>query len=229
MLRPDVAGVRALVVAGIVALAPACSSSSDSDDGSTKVLGSVRIPAGQHGDNATTVNGSIDIGADAVIKNADTVNGSITVHPRATVASLETVNGSVRVGQGVHVGGGVSLVNGSVTLDDAVDVAGKVANVNGDIKLSAAHVGGGIETRTGDISVGPGSRVEGGILMRKSEHSWFSFGAPRVPRVVIGAGAVVAGPLHFEREVKLYVSDQATIGPVEGATAVKFTGAQPPG
>jgi len=46
-------------------------------------------------------------------------------------------------------------------------------------------------------------------------------------RVVIGPGAVVKGTLSFQREVKLYVSDRATIGPVEGATVNKFSGEHP--
>ena len=45
--------------------------------------------------------------------------------------------------------------------------------------------------------------------------------------VVIGPGAVVKGTLKFQREVKLYVSDRATIGPVEGATVNKFSGEHP--
>jgi hypothetical protein len=39
----------------------------------------------------------------------------------------------------------------------------------------------------------------------------------------------VKGTLRFERPVELYVSDRATIGPVEGATPVKFSGDRPPG
>ncbi len=34
--------------------------------------------------------------------------------------------------------------------------------------------------------------------------------------------------MKFERPVKLYVSDTATIGAVEGATAEKFSGATAP-
>jgi hypothetical protein len=34
--------------------------------------------------------------------------------------------------------------------------------------------------------------------------------------------------MTFDRAVRLYVSDTATIGPVTGATPVKFTGDQPP-
>jgi len=50
----------------------------------------------------------------------------------------------------------------------------------------------------------------------------------RPPRVVVGPGSVIGGTLEFERPVRLYVSDRATIGPVKGATAVKFSGDRPP-
>jgi hypothetical protein len=39
---------------------------------------------------------------------------------------------------------------------------------------------------------------------------------------------VVGGTLDFDRKVSLYVSDTATIGPVHGATPVKFAGERPP-
>ena len=46
--------------------------------------------------------------------------------------------------------------------------------------------------------------------------------------MVIGPGSVVQGTLNFEREVELYVSDTATIGAVEGAKVVRFSGERPP-
>ena len=48
------------------------------------------------------------------------------------------------------------------------------------------------------------------------------------PTGLFGPGAMVKGPLKFEREVKLLVSDRATIGPVSGATPVSFAGDSPP-
>lgn len=47
----------------------------------------------------------------------------------------------------------------------------------------------------------------------------YASGCPS-PRVVIGPRATVAGVLRFKREVKLLVSESATIGPVIGATPV---------
>jgi len=48
------------------------------------------------------------------------------------------------------------------------------------------------------------------------------------PRIVIGPGATVQGDLRFERTVRLFVSDKATIGPVTGATPIPFSGDIPP-
>jgi hypothetical protein len=193
-----------------------------------KVLGSVHVRAGEHVDKATTVNGSVEIGANAVVKHAETVNGSITLQEHATVDDVETVNGTIDIGPGAHVIGKVSLVNGNITLDTGADVGGHLSNVNGAIQLTAAHVGGGIETKNSNLTVGANSRVEGDILYEEASGSWFSFfGTPKVPQVIIGPGAIVKGSLRFQREVKLYVSDRATIGPVEGATAIKFSGARP--
>jgi hypothetical protein len=74
--------------------------------------------------------------------------------------------------------------------------------------------------------------VENGIRVKRSFCLCINAGVfsnPRVanPRVVIGPGAVVQGPLVFERKVTLYVSDTATIGDVVGATSVRFSGLSP--
>jgi cytoskeletal protein CcmA (bactofilin family) len=187
----------------------------------------VHIDPGEHAGDATTVNGSVEIGANAVAKHVESVNGGITLREHATADSTQTVNGSTRLEQGARVARNVELVNGGISLAKGADVSGHLSNVNGSIALEAAHVGGGIETTTGDIDIGANSRVEGGILVNKSNEGWVSFSSPKIPRVVIGPGAVVKGTLRFEREVKLYVSDHATIGAVQGATVNKFTGEKP--
>jgi cytoskeletal protein CcmA (bactofilin family) len=102
-----------------------------------------------------------------------------------------------------------------------------LANVNGGIRVTAAHVGGDVETVTGGIEIGPDAHVDGGVIVHKEHSSDSETRSP--PRIVIGPGSVVKGPLRFERPVELYVSDRATIGPVEGATPVRFSGDRPPG
>ena len=157
------------------------------------------------------VMGSIDIGADQHSGDVSTVNGSIHIGENAVVGRADTVNGSV-------------------TLADGADVAGTLSNVNGAIRVAAAHVGGLIDTATGDIELGPNAHVDGGIHVEK-DTSWFHiwFWSEDTPRVVVGPGSVVGGTLRFERKVSLYVSERATIGRVEGATAVRFSGDRPPG
>jgi len=99
--------------------------------------------------------------------------------------------------------------------------------VNGKIGLTAAHVGGGIKTVNGNINISGASHVEGGILVEKPSGELLQI-LHDVPRIVIGPGATVQGELRFERTVKLYVSDKATIGTVTGATPIPFTGDTPP-
>ena len=207
----------------------ACCVARAADTAISKVMGSIDIGADQHTGDVSTVNGSIHIGENAVVGQADTVNGSITVGRHATAAKLVTVNGSIHLNEAVRVTGTVQAVNGTLTVANGADVAGRLANVNGAIRVAAAHVGGLIDTATGDIELGPNAHVDGGIHVEKDSgwfHIWFWF--DDIPRVVVGPGSVVGGTLSFERSVKLYVSDRATIGPVEGATAVRFSGDHPP-
>ena len=85
---------------------------------------------------------------------------------------------------------------------------------------------GELKTVNGDITVGADSRVGGGILVEKP-HGWSHGSNKTIPKIVIGPRAVVEGTLRFEREVKLYVSRSATIGKVDGATAIMFDGEAP--
>lgn len=192
----------------------------------SKVMGSIDIAPGEHTGDVSTVNGSIHIGADATVGHVNTVNGSVHMDPRATASELTTVNGSIAVQDHGRVSGNIHLVNGSVHVDDAADVSGDVSNVNGGIRIGAAHIGGSIDTTTASIDLGPNAHIDGNIVMER-DTGWH-FGFQSIPRVVVEPGTLVKGKLRFEREVKLYVSDRATIGPVEGASVVKFSGNHPP-
>ena len=219
MIRASICLMLALGLAG------AAFAAGNDDLDIDKVNGSIRVP-----DNATvgklsTVNGGIRMGANSHARSADTVNGGIDLDSGATIDSLETVNGGIRVGENNKVAKTVEAVNGSITLHSGAEVGGHVSNVNGTIKLEGAHVGGGLETTSGDINVGANSRVEGGLLVN-ADHSWFHSSSHK-PRIVIGPHATVAGTLEFKREVDFYVSDSATIGKVTGANPQKFSGDQP--
>lgn len=200
---------------------------SENNDSTSKVNGSVHVAAGNAAAPASTVNGSIEIAADAVVTTCKTVNGGIHLGPHAEANALTTVNGDIKLDAGAKVTGTAETVNGAITLEPGADIGGAVTNVNDKIELHAAHVGGGINTVDGDIIVGTNSHVQGGIHVQKPSDMWFHFGSD-VPRIVIGPGASVEGNLRFERQVKLYVSDRATIGTVSGATAISFSGDAPP-
>jgi len=197
------------------------------DKGASTVNGSIHVPTGLHSGTLGTVNGSIDIDDNAAVGTASTVNGSIDMGAHASADALNTVNGGVTMGPDSHVAKSVTTVNGGMHLKSGADVGGTLENVNGHIELTAAHVGGGLRTVGGDIDITGASKVEGGIHVHKSG-GWFNLES-RKPRIVIGPGAVVEGELRFDREVQLYVSEQATVGPISGATAVKFSGDHPPG
>jgi DUF4097 and DUF4098 domain-containing protein YvlB len=197
------------------------------------VNGGITLDEGATALSLKVVNGAIHAQRNVAISGPVTsVNGTITLEPAGIAGAVSTVNGAVHL-NAAHVRS-VTTVNGSVTLEPEAEVADRIATVNGRVRLNAAHVGGGIETVEHDIDIGPNSRVEGGLLVRKRDrgwfekllHEWFPEREPP-PRIVIGPGAVVTGTLRFQCEVKLYVSDRARIGAVEGATAIAYAGEQP--
>ena len=192
-----------------------------------KVNGSVLVEARHQAGDVSTVNGAVRIEDGASARAVSTVNGAIELGDHVQTTELGTVNGAITIGSNNKISGEVSAVNGSIQLAKGAEVGGKLGNVNGAILLDEAHVAGGIETVAGDITIGANSRVEGGVLVDKPNHGWFHWGSERTPVVVIGPHAVVQGTLEFRREVVLKVSDTAQIGPVKGATVVKFSGATP--
>jgi cytoskeletal protein CcmA (bactofilin family) len=214
-----------LAAFALILAVTACDGSFDSD-GSNKINGSIHVPAGRPAGDVHTVNGAIHIEDNATVATAATVNGSIQLGAHATAASLKTVNGSISLDTDSHVSGNVGSVNGELTLANGAEVLGSLANVNGRINLTAAHVIGGIKTVAGSISIKGASRVDGGLVVSSSSGG-LAFGSDD-PLIVIGPGASVQGALHFERKVRLFVSDRATIGAVSGATAVSFSGDTPP-
>ena len=102
--------------------------------------------------------------------------------------------------------------------------------MNGDIDIEDAEVGGNIESVNGNLYVREGSVVKGDIIIEKP--SFWSFGQKsKMPKIMIGPGAVVEGKIMLEREVELYISESAEVGGVEGAMsmddAIRFSGDKP--
>ncbi|MCT8287691.1 hypothetical protein NYQ43_18850 [Xanthomonas translucens pv. translucens] len=194
-------------------------------EGISKVNGSITAEAGKQYGDLETVNGGINVESGARVGNVETVNGGLKIADNAQSGGLSTVNGGIRVGQQVQIADSIETVKGGIFVDrgSRISGSGSVESVNGSIGLVATQLQGGIETVNGDITVGHDSHLGGGIEMKKPSFS-MSFKPARKPRVIIGPRAVIDGPLHFEREVTLYVHRSAKTGPISGATAQPFEG-----
>jgi hypothetical protein len=202
----------------------------ESSDGESSVNGSITIGEGAtvSGD-VTTVNGKIRIEAGAVVGDAGTVNGGLRIADRVQANSLSTVNGSIRVGKDAVVDGEITAVNGGIAVEGGSKVANDVENVNGDIELRGSEIGGTLTTVSGDVELVEGAVLRGGLVVRKPD-GW-GWKDNRKPRIVIGPGSRVEGVILLEREVKLFISEAAEVGGVEGEMslddAVRFSGKRP--
>lgn len=232
---------KSILFAGLAALVfslPAYSNDNKSvriDDGAESkgawsVNGSITV-----GKKATvtgslsTVNGSIRVGAGSRIEGASTVNGSLRISDDSQTEDLQTVNGGIKVGEQVVVAGEIIAVNGKITVNMGSSVDGEVSNVNGSIVLSGSTVARDVSTVNGDIRVVDGAVVKGDVIVEEVSNSFI--GNDKKPTVVIGPGSRVEGVLILKREVKLYISERAEVGGVEGVMsmddAVRFSGDRP--
>jgi predicted acyltransferase (DUF342 family) len=215
------------ILALAAALAGGPNAAAASGEDMSRVNGSIEVEPGKTVGDVSTVNGSIRVREGATVADAETVNGSITLHKDAQARSLETVNGTIHVNGGARVAGEVTAVNGALRVESGAELGGSLVNVNGRIQLARARVRGRIETVAGDIEIGAGSVVEGGLLVRKPTGWSWNPSKSQPPRIVIGPNAVVSGTLEFQREVQLFVSKSAKIGVIKGATATLFEGDSP--
>ena len=140
----------------------------ETSDGASSVNGSITIGEGATvtGD-VTTVNGTIRIEQGATVEDAETVNGGLRVADNVIGENLSTVNGSIRVAEQVTVSGEISAVNGRIVVGGGSKVANDVGNVNGEIELSGSEVGGDLKTVNGDIELANGAVIKGDLVVEK--------------------------------------------------------------
>ena len=169
--------------------------------------------------NAKTVNGSISVGPRTVIGDIETVNGKVTLGAGATSESIEAINGSVEIGEDAEVSGRVETVNGRVLVGRNAVVDGLVESVNGQIRLQGATVGS-LKNVRGGMVLEAGSRVLGELRVVRSRSGE---GSDSV-LVEIHADSEVAGPLVFERPVRLRIHESAEVGEIQGAEPEYFSG-----
>lgn len=233
-------GVVAMALA-LVAFTPACGFNLNE---------SVTVDAGQTSGGESTVNGSIDIGRDAVVNGGlKTVNGSIRVDDNARIERAETVNGAVRFGDGVSAGdvsgvngtialgrevtvdGKIDVVNGRIELGTGTRVSSSVSNVNGEMEIEGSEIGGDLSTVNGDVTLSGSTVLRGDLVVEEPDDGFWNREERRKPRIVIGPGVRVLGRIDLEREVDLYISEDAEVGGVTGVMgmeeAVRFSGDRP--
>ncbi len=188
------------------------------------VNGSVHVGANSTIRDIDNVNGSVSVESGAQTGDINSVNGSVQIGDGALVGSLDAVNGSITIGRDVRIENDLGTVNGSLTVASGTRIGGTVSSVNGSLSLSAVNIGGDIENFNGGIALLDGCVVEGDIRVKKKG---FSIGKGHKPKIVIGANTEIRGVMTFERPVKLFVHESATVGEIRGAEAKRYSGNSP--
>jgi DUF4097 and DUF4098 domain-containing protein YvlB len=152
------------------------------------VNGTIRVDQGASIEDASTVNGAVRLAEGVKSGSLSTVNGSVKVGSSTAVdGEVSAVNGRITIEKGSNVSAGVSNVNGQIELEGAV-VGGNLETVNGDVSLEDKSVVKGdlvVEKNSGwgwgksksrkpRIVVGPGSRVEGKIILKREVELFIS-------------------------------------------------------
>lgn len=206
--------------------------SASESDGATTVNGSISVAEGSVVTGTIqTVNGKISVGDNSTIEDAVTVNGRLFVSDDVSTADLSTVNGAVNVGENSTIKGEIGAVNGGIKVEQGSTVSGDLGNVNGSIELEGSEIGGNVTTVNGSVNLSDSAVIKGNLIVEKPSFWSFSSNNDRMPEIVIGPGSEVQGTIQLEREVKLYISDSASVGGVEGemsmSDAVRFSGNSP--
>jgi len=189
------------------------------DRGLGTVNGSVQIGSDSSVDgDVESVNGSVTIGANTTVAgHVTTVNGKITLGAGASALEVAGVNGSIDIGEDAKIEGSVDTVNGLVVLRAGGIVGEQISSVNGQIRLEGATAGS-VRNNNGGIVLESGSRVLGELRVVKSRLAK----ADQPVTVIIHADCEVAGPLVFERPVKLQIHESANVGEIQGAEPEYF-------
>jgi hypothetical protein len=159
-------------------------------------------------------------------ENADTGSRSVRVPAGTAVGVIDTGSGSIELGAGSSVRGKIDSGSGSVDFN-GVTVEGPIDTGSGDISLVDCQLRDDLRTTRGEVKLEGSTRVDGDLIIRKSKCWGICWGDDQPTRVIIGAGASVAGEIRSERETELWVHETARIGKVSGAEVKRFSGERP--
>ena len=188
----------------------------------------VQVAQGDLARSIYVVDGAISLDAQARARKLSTVDGSITLGRWAHATALRSVDGDITMGAGASCSGDVSSVDSTIRLDDNAKVDGNVSTIAGHIQAHDALITGRLETVSGRIRLSGATHLDQGIVLALPSPKLDDATQKALPVVVIGAGAVVAGPIVAHRGGTLWVSREARIGAVQGIAVQWFDGAAPP-
>lgn len=151
------------------------------------VNGTIRVDSNAQVEDVETVNGSVRVADGVRSQDLGSVNGSVQVGNNVTVdGRVSVVNGKISLDSGTKVSGDLSNVNGEIKLRGA-EVGGDLETVNGDVLLSDNAVlkgnltvekpsgwGNSHNKRKPKVVIGPGSRVEGSIILEQEVELFIS-------------------------------------------------------
>jgi predicted acyltransferase (DUF342 family) len=145
------------------------------------VNGKVRVGDNARIEEAGTVNGGLTVGENVTADALETVNGSISVGQGSEIGGeIGAVNGRITLEKGAVAAANVGNVNGSIMVKGG-EVGGDIKTVNGNVNLSdESTVRGDIvfekpnswwssdrESKKPEVVIGPGSVVEGTIMLER--------------------------------------------------------------
>lgn len=152
------------------------------------VNGKIRVGDNARIEDADTVNGSVSLGDNVTADSLETVNGSIKVGEGGRIGgNIGAVNGGIRLAEGSVASGSIGNVNGTIDLQGS-EVGGDIETVNGDVYLLATTVKGDLrvekpnswwsssrsKNKKPEIVIGPGSVVEGSIVLEREVELYIS-------------------------------------------------------
>ena len=237
-MKISTAGLTVVAAALTVLVANPGLMQSAQASGQTSVNRSVSVNANSDADDASSVNGELELSA-----------GAIKLGGNNTVKGISSVNGDIKSGKSLHVNGDISSVNGDISLALDSHISGEITTVNGELNYAGGSVGKDINTVNGDLELGTvtvqgnifttwgdvvlnGAAVMGELRVKKPRMSNWWGKNPQPPRIVIGAGARVAGVITLEQPAKIFVHQDAQIptisGEMIGGAVVRFSGAKAP-
>ena len=179
----------------------------------SNVLDGIEIEQHRQVGNLSNVNGQIKLHDHVKARQLDVVNGSIVLGKNVSITSASTVNGDIKADLGLVVSDELNTVNGAIKLKSGSTVGSNVTTVNGEILIYSSQVDGMLETKSGDIKLFGGTTVDGNIIYREIDSSFWS--QERVPTLTIDADSHIKGKIILYRPVKLDISNEAMLAKIE--------------